>query len=135
MFSSSLLSTREPDYIRPNRLIDYLKLLSEAQQYEKRYLTVGDARKKQLAGPLKAIINKLRDDTLTTLTTELLAFLNGQEQLVLTQVVRISTEEGKEFLFHELFNCFFSPPLNRTFIVFINDCISGFQSIAWWRFR
>lgn len=104
--STSLLSTVEPDHIRPNRLVDYVNLLSDAHKYEKLYTSVADARKKQLAGPLKAIINKLRDDTFNTLTMELLAFLNGQKQMVLNQVISISTEEGKEFLSLESFNLF-----------------------------
>ena len=42
-------------------------------------------------------MNKLRKDTFTTLTNELFQFLNGQEQKISNQSIRISNEEGKNF--------------------------------------
>jgi hypothetical protein len=85
----------DPDQIKPDTLDNYRNLLFEAQGYENRYTTVSVQRKKQLAAPLKAIMNKLRKDTCITLTNELFEFLIGQEQKVTGQSIRISNDEGK----------------------------------------
>jgi hypothetical protein len=97
MQSALLVPVTDSLYIRPDTLQDYQKLLLEAEQYEKRYKTVDPQRKKQLSARIKDILNKLRQDTFKALTNELLEFLNGQEQKVSTQSIRISNEEGKKF--------------------------------------
>jgi hypothetical protein len=40
-------------------------------------------------------MNKLRKDTFNTLTNEFFEFLNGQEQKISNQSIRVSNEEGK----------------------------------------
>lgn len=93
--SASASSTAEPEHIKPVTNAEYQKLVAEARHYEMRYTTVVAPRKTQLAGPLKAIMNKLREETFQILTDELGNFLNGQEQQMLGQSIRISSEEGK----------------------------------------
>ena len=127
--SSSLLTTTEPDHIKPETLVNYLELLNAAHQYEQRYTTVAAPRKKLLAGPLKAIINRLREETFNTLINELLAFLSGREQIVIGQPVRISNEEGKHIFFQKS-SIRFLLAFHRTSAMFIDDCIAHFQSIA-----
>ncbi len=89
------LLTRKPDHITPATLARYEKLLLEAQQFEKRYTTVSVPRKKQLAAPLKDMVNKLREETFKSLTNDVLNFLTGQEYQVAGQSIRISNNEGK----------------------------------------
>jgi hypothetical protein len=95
--SSSLSPVTDPDHIRPDTLVEYEKLLFEAQQYEDRYKTIDHSRKTQLARPIQGIMNKLRKDTFTTLTNELFQYLNGQERKISDQIIRISNEEGNNF--------------------------------------
>jgi hypothetical protein len=94
--TSSSLPATNPDHIRPDTLDIYQKKLSDAQQYEQRYITIDLPRKKQLASRIKDIMNKLRKETFGTLTDELFQFLNGQEQRVANQNIRVSTDDGKD---------------------------------------
>ncbi len=92
----------------------------EAEEYEKRYETIDDSRKKQLTSRIKETMNKIREETSTILTKELFDFLNGQEQKVGHQNIRILNEEGKQFFFEsKLFSNFY-----RTFILFVQTCIT-----------
>ncbi len=91
----SLAPVTDPDHIKPETLDAYQKLLLEAQQYENRYKTIDLPRKKQLASCIKVYMNKLRKDTFNTLTNEFFEFLNGQEQKISNQSIRVSNEEGK----------------------------------------
>jgi hypothetical protein len=75
----------------------YEKILLKAGEYEKRYETIDDSRKKQLTSRIKETMNKIREETSTILTKELFDFLNGQEQKVGHQNIRILNEEGKNF--------------------------------------
>ncbi len=95
--SSSLSPVTDPDHIRPDTLVDYEKLLFEAQQYEDRYKTIDPSRKTQLGRPIQGIMNKLRKDTFTTLTNELFQYLIGQERKIGDQIIHISNEEGNNF--------------------------------------
>lgn len=111
----------DPAYIRPDTLRNYQMLLSEAEQYERRYKTVDPARKKQLASRLKETMNKLRTDTFAILTKDLLDFLNGHEQKVSNQSIRLKDNDGKNFFVTKKksnYKLFLN--LYRTFIVFIN---------------
>jgi hypothetical protein len=92
-----LAQMTEYSHITPTTLTSYCRLLLEAEQYERRYKTIGTERKKQLAARIKDTMNKLRKDTFTTLTNELFEFLNGQEQKVTNQSIRILNDEGKNF--------------------------------------
>jgi hypothetical protein len=85
----------------PGTIVKYQKLLAEAQQYERRYTTVAVPRKKQLAAPLKAIMNKLRKDTYQTLMNDLLNFLSGKEYQVVKESYRINNEEGNDISLNE----------------------------------
>ena len=94
--TSSSLPATNSDHIRPDTLARYQRTLSEAQQYEQRYTTIDLPRKKQLASRIKDIMNKLRKETFDTLTNDLFNFLNGQEQRVANQNIRVSTDDGKD---------------------------------------
>jgi hypothetical protein len=99
--TSSVAPATNPNDIKPETLSRYEKLLSEAQQYEKRYTTIDLPRKKQLASLIKSVMNKIRQETFATLTEELFKFLNGQEQTVANQVIRVSSDEGKKLRLEE----------------------------------
>jgi len=92
-----LAPVTEPDYIRPATLARYEKFLSDAEQYEKRYQTITGPRKTQLTSCIKNTLNKLCKETFVILIKELLDFLNGQEQKVGIQNIRISNDDGKNF--------------------------------------
>ncbi|CAF3387404.1 unnamed protein product [Rotaria socialis] len=81
--------------IKPDTLLTYKKLSSEAQKYEIRYSIVDLPRKKQLASYIKGIMNKLRKETFELLTNELFQFLYGQEKTVSNQAICIKTEEER----------------------------------------
>jgi len=93
--SASLVPVTDPGHITPEILQDYEKLLLEAEQYEKLYKTIDPSRKKQLQACIQDILNKLRQDTFEALKNKLLEFLNGQEQKVSIESIRISNEEER----------------------------------------
>jgi hypothetical protein len=84
------------DNIKADTLVKYQKLQSEAHQYETRYNTVDDKRKSLLRSRINDLINKIREDTFDTLTKDLFEFLNGRQQQVSSQMIRVSNDEGND---------------------------------------
>ncbi|CAF1531737.1 unnamed protein product, partial [Didymodactylos carnosus] len=79
----------------------YQELLKKVKVYEQQCKSVTDnpQRKKLLTNRIKDIVNKLRVENSDVLSHEMIEFLNGKEQYISNQAVRVSSEEGK-FLYN-----------------------------------
>ncbi|UJR22502.1 hypothetical protein I4U23_025554 [Adineta vaga] len=75
----------DPAHITKTILESYEKLLIEVKQYKDQYENTPIERKKQLAAPIRTILNKLREDLLPTLTNDLFSYLRVQQQMINNQ--------------------------------------------------
>lgn len=96
---SSLMQTTDPRHITPATVERYQKLLSEAEQYEKRFKTVSLERGKQLASRIRSIMNKVQKETLKASANELFDFLKVREQKNVATNIYVTSDEGKLFIF------------------------------------